>query len=69
MASPVGSGTAANATVTAKDAFGNVATAYTGTIHFTSSDGAATLPADYTFSAGDAGSTWLVRPAKITRSL
>ena len=38
-----------------RDAFGNVATGYTGTVHFTSSDGAATLPADYTFTGGDNG--------------
>ena len=42
-------------TVTALDAFGNVATGYTGTIHFTSSDSTATLPANYTFTSGDAG--------------
>jgi hypothetical protein len=29
---------------------------YTGTVHFTSTDGKATLPADFTFSAGDYGS-------------
>jgi hypothetical protein len=29
--------------------------AYTGTVHFTSSDAAAVLPADYTFVSGDAG--------------
>ena len=44
-----------NLTVQAKDAFGNTATGYRGTIRFTSSDGAATLPADYTFSASDSG--------------
>lgn len=37
------------------DAFGNKATGYTGTVAVTSSDTAATLPADYTFTAGDAG--------------
>ena len=42
-------------TVTAKDAYGNNATGYRGTIHFTSSDPAAVLPANYTFTAGDAG--------------
>src|SRR5205085_2554467 len=31
-------------TVTAQDQFNNTATAYAGTVHFTSSDGAATLP-------------------------
>ena len=41
--------------MTARDAFGNVATGYTGTVHFTSSDGTATLPADYAFVAGDSG--------------
>ena len=30
-------------TVTAKDTYGNIATGYTGTVHFTSTDGAATL--------------------------
>lgn len=45
-----------NLTVTALDAFANRATGYTGTTHFTSSDGAATLPANYTFtSLGDSG--------------
>ena len=51
----VTAGTPASVTVTAKDAFGNVATGYTGTVHFTSTDGAATLPANYTFTGGDAG--------------
>jgi hypothetical protein len=37
------------------DAFGNVATNYTGTIHFSSSDAQAILPANYTFTPGDAG--------------
>jgi hypothetical protein len=43
-------------TVTLLDAYGNVATGYTGTVHFTSSDPEAVLPADYTFTAQDAGS-------------
>jgi hypothetical protein len=37
------------------DAFQNTATGYRGTVHFTSSDPRASLPADYTFSGGDAG--------------
>ena len=41
--------------VKALDAYGNVATGYQGTIHFTSSDPKAVLPADYTFTSGDAG--------------
>src|SRR5439155_22712740 len=49
-------GTAFSITVTAKDAYGNTATGYRGTLHFTSSDGQATLPANYTFTAADSGS-------------
>ena len=41
--------------MTAQDSYGNTATGYTGIVHFTSSDGAAMLPANYTFVAGDAG--------------
>jgi uncharacterized repeat protein (TIGR03803 family) len=48
-------GSAFNVTVTAKDAYGNVATGYTGTVHFTSGDAKAVLPANYTFTSGDAG--------------
>ena len=53
--SPIQAGVAGSFTVTALDAFGNTATAYTGTIHFSSSDGQAVLPANYTFTAGDGG--------------
>jgi hypothetical protein len=42
--------------VSALDQFGNVATGYTGTVQFASSDPQAVLPADYTFTAADAGS-------------
>jgi len=42
-------------TVTAKDQFNNTATGYTGTVHFTSSDGLAVLPGDYPFVVGDNG--------------
>src|SRR5262249_46783803 len=42
-------------TVTAEDTFGQVAVGYTGTVHFSSSDGQALLPADYTFTAADGG--------------
>jgi hypothetical protein len=41
--------------VTAYDVYNNVATGYTGTIHCTSTDSHAVLPANYTFTAGDAG--------------
>jgi hypothetical protein len=53
--SPTTAGVAGTQTVTAQDAFGNTATGYTGTVHFTSSDSQAGLPADYTFTAADAG--------------
>jgi hypothetical protein len=53
--SPSTAGVAGNATVTAKDAYGNTATGYLGTVHFTSTDAQASLPIDYTFSSGDAG--------------
>jgi hypothetical protein len=44
-------------TVTAYDAYNNVATGYVGTVHFTSTDSAtgAAVPADYTFTPGDNG--------------
>jgi hypothetical protein len=42
-------------TVAAKDAFGNFATGYTGAVALSSSDPQAGLPANYTFTAGDAG--------------
>jgi hypothetical protein len=40
---------------TAKDAYGNTASGYAGTVHFTSTDPKAALPADYTFTASDKG--------------
>jgi hypothetical protein len=54
-ASTVTAGTAFDVTVTAQDSNGNKVTGYTGTIHFTSSDPNAILPADYTFTSSDAG--------------
>src|SRR5204863_3515004 len=49
-------GSNTSVTVTAKDGTGNTDAGYRGTIHFTSSDPAATIPPDYTFTATDAGS-------------
>ncbi len=46
------SGTAFNVTVTALTATNATATGYTGTVHFTSSDGAAVLPANSTLTNG-----------------
>jgi streptogramin lyase len=48
-------GTPFDVTVTALDPYGNTATDYRGTTHFTSSDPQAVLPADYTFTAADNG--------------
>jgi Domain of unknown function (DUF4082)/Fibronectin type III domain len=55
LPSSVGAGSSASFTVTAKDPYGNVATGYTGTVSFTSTDTAAGLPASYTFAATDKG--------------
>ncbi len=51
----VGVGSPVSVTVTAKDPYGNKAAGYRGTVTFTSSDGQATLPAPYGFTAGDGG--------------
>ena len=48
-------GTSASFTVTAKDAYGNVATGYVGTVEFTSSDTAAILPGNTPFTSANAG--------------
>ncbi len=53
--SPTLAGAAGTFTVTARDAFGNAATGYLGTVHFTSTDSKAALPTDYTFVAADKG--------------
>src|SRR5262249_57011349 len=45
-------GTAFDFTVTAQDQFDNTATGYTGTVHFTSSDGNPVLPADSMLTNG-----------------
>jgi V8-like Glu-specific endopeptidase len=51
-ANPDVAGTAFDVTVTAFDVFNNQATGYTGTVTFSSADGGAALPADYTFTTG-----------------
>ncbi|MCA8994611.1 MAG: VCBS repeat-containing protein [Planctomycetaceae bacterium] len=48
-------GTTQNMTVTLRDIYGNVATNYRGTLHISSDDASAILPADYTYTAADAG--------------
>ncbi len=52
---PATAGAAGSITVTAEDANGKVLTGYMGKVHFTSTDPNAVLPADYTFTPGDAG--------------
>jgi hypothetical protein len=53
----VAAGTPFAFSVTAEDTFGNVVTGYTGTVHFNAEaqDTQAAVPADYTFTAADAG--------------
>jgi hypothetical protein len=51
----VTAGVSFSVTVTALDAFRNVTSLYRGTVHFTSTDAQAVLPADYTFTAADNG--------------
>jgi hypothetical protein len=53
--SSVAAGTLFSITVTAVDAYGNIATGYRGTVHFADSLGGATLPGNYTFNASDNG--------------
>jgi Invasin, domain 3/IPT/TIG domain len=55
IASSGQAGTVRSVTVTARDQYGNTATGYQGTVRFSSSDAQAVLPADYTFTAADAG--------------
>lgn len=55
IAARVTNGTPTDITVTAIDQFNNIATDYTGTIHFSSNDTVASLPPDYTFAPGDSG--------------
>lgn len=59
---PVKTGTAATGTATAYDAYGNLAVNYVGTAQVSTTDPAATLPADLSFGALDLG----VRTFQIT---
>lgn len=51
----VGAGDTVTAQVTITDAQNNVVTGYRGTVHVTSTDGAAQLPGDQSWSAADSG--------------
>ncbi|MHB1558350.1 MAG: DUF4082 domain-containing protein [Isosphaeraceae bacterium] len=55
LPSSAAAGASETFTLTAKDAYGNVATGYTGTVSFTSTDSHAHLPATYTFTTANAG--------------
>ncbi|AKJ04890.1 Fibronectin type III domain protein [Archangium gephyra] len=48
-------GTPANVTITVVEPSGATVPSYTGTVHLVSNDGAAELPADFTFTAADKG--------------
>ena len=67
-------GVALNVTLSATDAYGNINANYTGTVHLTSSDPNATLPADVTFVPGNQGIVTLThqttfRTASLSQSL
>jgi Phosphoesterase family/FG-GAP-like repeat len=66
--SPATAGTSHNFTVIADDAFGNTATGYRGTLTFSSSDGQAVLPANYTFVSSDSGKHTFSATLKTTGS-
>ena len=55
LSSTATAGVSQTLTVTAQDAYGNLATGYTGTVQFTSSDAQAILPGSYTFTTADKG--------------
>src|SRR2546427_676793 len=54
IASPQSAGTMSSVTVEVRTSAGVRATGYTGTLHFTSTDGQAVLPANYTFTSSTA---------------
>lgn len=55
MPAQVAAGDNVPVTITARDAFNNVATNYTGPVHFASTDPLGTVPPDQTFPAGSNG--------------
>jgi hypothetical protein len=60
--SSVSAGVALSMTLTVEDAYGNIVTGYTGTVHFAGTDSRALLPANYAFTAGDAGAHTVTGP-------
>src|SRR5262249_24167920 len=65
LTAPAGSvaGTGVDFTVTARDSFGNTATGYAGTVHFTSSRSSAVLPADASLANGVGSFTAVLKDA------
>jgi hypothetical protein len=63
LGSFVTAGAASSVTISAQDAFGNIVTNYSGTVHFSSTDPKAVLPTDVVFTAGNLG---VVKNLKIT---
>ena len=59
-------GTAFSPVVTALDRFNNIATGYTGTVHFSGGGANATLPGNYTFNGADAGRHTFANGATLT---
>ncbi|MBL8921098.1 MAG: Ig-like domain-containing protein [Myxococcaceae bacterium] len=55
LPSPITAGSSTTVLVRVRDSAGNDFTGYTGTIRFSSSDPAASLPPDFTFTASDSG--------------
>ncbi len=55
ISSSVTAGSSSSLTLEARDAFSNTASGYLGTVQFASTDGRATLPANYAFVAADGG--------------
>jgi len=55
ISSPTVAGSPNSMLVSAEDTYGNVTPSYTGTVHFTSSDTQAGLPANYAFTSADQG--------------
>ncbi len=50
---------------TALDSFGNTATSYTGTVHFTSTDGQANLPANTVLTSGTGNFAGILKTAGV----
>jgi hypothetical protein len=59
-----GTGSVHSFFVTARDGYDNTVPSYSGAVHFTSTDAAAALPADYAFVVGDQGTHIFVATLK-----